>query len=120
MAEDFSFGAVQAHQACPEGDQCTHCKAGRIAIPAEAGDPRELSGGIWELDDALRHALPPTYHRPAWVECSPPGWFCACCWDEGTLTAWPCLVAARHGTYVRRSMELEFTRAQKAGLALTV
>lgn len=117
MAEDYAFGAVQTYDRCPEGDQCAHCKADRPAIPVDAGGPRELSGGVWELDEALRQAMPPSYHRPEWHDTGrPAGWFCACCWtDDGVVQQWPCDVALRHGNYVARAMRLEFAAAEKAG-----
>lgn len=109
MAEDYAFGAVQSYDQCRGDKQCAHCAAGRPSAPVEAGDPRTLSSAVWELDEELRLALPPAFHRPNWLDTlSTPGWFCACCWtDDGTITQWPCQVVTAHGRYVARAMRLE-------------
>ncbi len=98
--------AVQGWDACKPDDQCTHCAAGRPEAPVSADDPADTASSCVEVEtDAQRYALPPTYHRPHWIDVlSPPGWFCAACWDESQLTHWPCLVAIRHGGYLSRAM----------------
>lgn len=94
--------AVENFDQCT-GDECTHCKAGRPAAP-EDWDPR-IPEALWELDDDVRAALPPAFHLPVFIDtCTPKGWFCACCWDAGTLTMWPCQVASKHGNYVHREL----------------
>ncbi len=116
---DDHVGAVESFEACRGGDQCPHCKAGRPAVPVEVGDPRDGGDSLWELDDAVRWALPPAYHRPVWLDtCTPKGWFCACCWDESQLSQWPCVVAARHGDYLGRSLRFEYDRAKRLGHVL--
>lgn len=110
---DNHVGPVDSYDQCPSGSQCAHCAAGRPAAPVEAGDPRELTSSTWELDDVVRAALPPAYHRPAWIDtCTPKGWFCACCWDEAMLSQWPCTVASRHGNYLARSWKFEEDQAR--------
>lgn len=117
--DDLHVGAVQPWDACRPDDPCPHCKADRPAAPIEVGDPRDLTCGNWELDDVLRQALPPAFHRPVWIDtCTPKGWFCACCWDEAEVTQWPCAVAYRHGNYVSRSWKFEFELARKHQLVI--
>lgn len=120
-AVDYAFGAVQSYDRCPTADECPHCAAGRPSAPVEAGDPRDLSMAVADVDDAMRAAMPPAYHRPEFSDLGKPaGWFCACCWDDGSVMEWPCTVALRHGTYLRRSMMLEYAVARKAGIAAPV
>lgn len=99
--------AVQSFDHCTGEHPCAHCKAGRPEAPAGA-EPTTGSGGVWEHDDEVRHALPPTFHRPEFLDTlSPAGWFCACCWDEGKLQRWPCRVASAHGGYLSRALKKE-------------
>lgn len=53
-----------------------------------------------ELPETLeeRRKLPARFHVPHWMgDCTPTAWVCAVCWDEGTVTRWPCEVAAEQG-----------------------
>lgn len=118
VLKDPQVGPVERFDECRGDKPCAHCKAGRPAVPVEAGDPREPEA-LYELDDAVRWALPPAYHRPVWMDiCTPAGWFCACCWDAGQVTQWPCHVATAHGGYLARAFrfELELARKHKAVL----
>lgn len=118
VLEDYLLGAVSFFDRCPDGDRCAHCAAGRPSQPVEAGDPRDLSMAVVDVDDGLRLAMPPRFHRPEYAESfASGGWFCACCWTDGRITSWPCLVAQRHGKYLRRSMMLELRDARRAGIA---
>jgi hypothetical protein len=105
-------GAVTPGDACPPGNACPHCALGRPSAPVEAGDPRDLSMAVADVQAELRVGLPPAYHRPEWWTGGP--WRCACCWN----TAWPCPVAARHGTYVNRSLRMEFALARMHDLVM--
>jgi len=118
VLKDPQVGPVEAFDECHSPDQCAHCKAGRPSAPIEAGDPREPDAH-GELDDAMRWALPPAYHRPVFMDtCTPKGWFCACCWEDGLITPWPCQVATAHGNYLTRSMKFELELARKHKVVL--
>lgn len=105
---DWSLLPVQVYHACPSDRACAHCKAGRLPAPVEAGVPGELDAVCSEIDQALRFALPPAFHRPRFMDLlTPKLWVCSACWeDDGNLTAWPCQVATAHGNYIERSMHL--------------
>lgn len=109
--------AVDLFDACKPGDECQHCAAGRPEAPESAGIPADLSSSTWEVEtDEQRYALPPTYHRPVYIDTlRPPGWFCAACWGDSVLTGWPCVVATRHATYISRAIENE-----RKGLSHTI
>jgi hypothetical protein len=109
--------AVEPFDACKPGDECPHCAAGRPEAPESAGVPAELSSSTWEVEtDEQRYALPPTYHRPVYIDTlRPPGWFCAACWGDSVLTGWPCVVATRHAAYVSRAIQEE-----RQGLGRTI
>jgi hypothetical protein len=97
--------AVGTFDRCRGDKPCAHCAAGQPAA-AESLNPRDLSAGVWELDEPDRIALPPAFHRPEWIDtCTPKGWFCACCWGDGWVTSWPCDVATSHGVYLARSWQ---------------
>ncbi|TMS00136.1 hypothetical protein [Nonomuraea basaltis] len=52
------------------------------------------------LPDTLeeRQQLPARFHVPRWDGVGEPNlWLCAVCWDEGTVTQWPCKAASEHG-----------------------
>jgi hypothetical protein len=116
MLPDPGFGPVESSDQCPEGNQCQHCAAGRPAAPDDLA-PRRLYESVWELDDDVRQALPPAFHRPEFVDtCTPKSWFCNCCWTGGHVTSWPCQVAQAHGTYVHRALRFERVTAEHAGL----
>lgn len=56
--------------------------------------------GYDELPETLeeRQQLPARFHVPRWDGDGKPNlWLCAVCWDEGTVTQWPCETAAEHG-----------------------
>ncbi|MBG0830536.1 hypothetical protein HS041_22500 [Planomonospora sp. ID67723] len=45
-----------------------------------------------------RRKLPARFHVPRWTETGIPQlWVCAVCWDEGSVTQWPCEAAREHG-----------------------
>lgn len=99
--------AVWSFDACTGDRPCPHCAAGRPEAPDELPDPADTDSA-WELDDAIRYALPPAYHRPRYLDtCTPKIWVCAVCWDESQVSSWPCHVADRHGAYVQRSLDAE-------------
>ena len=53
-----------------------------------------------ELPDGLeaRAALPARFHIPVWDSLGKPnGWQCAVCWDEFTVSQWPCAPAMANG-----------------------
>ena len=53
-----------------------------------------------ELPETLeeRQQLPARFHVPRWDGDGKPNlWLCAVCWDEGSVTQWPCATAAKHG-----------------------
>jgi len=66
------------------------------AILLEAQDhpcPEELPETLEE-----REKLPARFHTPHWLgDCTPTAWVCNVCWDEGTVTRWPCKAASEHG-----------------------
>ena len=110
---DPGFGPVESFEQCPPGSECAHCKAGRPAAPGDL-DPRRLYDGVWELDEDVRQALPPAFHRPEFIDtCTPKTWVCNCCWSDGVVTSWPCEVAQAHGTYVHRSFQFERALAER-------
>jgi hypothetical protein len=56
--------------------------------------------GYDELPETLeeRQKLPARFHVPRWDGDGQPNlWLCAVCWDEGTVTQWPCATAALRG-----------------------
>lgn len=112
--------AVWSFNACKLGNECPHCAAGRPEAPETAGNPADRSSGTWEIElSEQRFALPPTYHRPVYLETlRPPGWFCAACWDESQLTQWPCMVADRHALYVSRAISEEREESVRTHAAL--
>jgi len=62
----------------------------------------------WELTEEQRIALPAEYHQPVWMDLGKPKlWICAQCWGEGTMTSWPCEVAAKDGKAVARAGGLQ-------------
>ena len=105
---DWSLLPVQQYHACAPDRECPHCKAGRPAAPAEAGEPTQEDAVTSEIDQAMRYALPPAFHIPRFLDLIRPAlWVCAACWDDdGDLTSWPCTVASAHGRYVDRAMHL--------------
>ncbi|MCP3017270.1 hypothetical protein NGM33_28465 [Nocardiopsis dassonvillei] len=54
-----------------------------------------------ELTLDQRAALPARFHTP-WFDADgqPNSWLCAVCWDEGTVTQWPCKTAQENGREV--------------------
>lgn len=104
---DTHVGAVRPGEACPPGG-CSHCRAGRPATPVEAGDPRDLSMALTDVDEALRVAAPPAFHRPEWMA-EHGQWRCAACWT----VAWPCPVADAHPTYLQRAFLFELAVARR-------
>jgi hypothetical protein len=53
-----------------------------------------------ELPETLeeRQKLPARFHTPHWTETGRPQlWVCAVCWDESSVTQWPCKAASEHG-----------------------
>jgi hypothetical protein len=45
--------------------------------------------------------LPARFHLPVFDDCGiPNSWLCAVCWEEGTVTGWPCATATKYGTKV--------------------
>ncbi|MEV8638958.1 hypothetical protein AB0395_45620 [Streptosporangium sp. NPDC051023] len=45
-----------------------------------------------------RQKLPARFHVPQWTESGTPQlWVCAVCWDEGSVSQWPCQAAAENG-----------------------
>lgn len=56
--------------------------------------------GYEELPETLgeREKLPARFHVPRWDGLGEPhAWLCAVCWDEGTVTPWPCKMASERG-----------------------
>lgn len=56
--------------------------------------------GYDELPETLeeREKLPARFHVPCWDGNGKPNlWICAVCWDEGTVSQWPCKVASEQG-----------------------
>lgn len=59
--------------------------------------------GYDELPDGLkaRQALPARFHIPMWEDTSDrPAFLCAVCWDELTVSEWPCATATASGREV--------------------
>lgn len=59
-------------------------------------DLEDLPGTLEE-----RAALPARFHIPVFDDLvSPKAWHCAVCWDEWSITLWPCPTAYAQGTAV--------------------
>ena len=90
---------------CPRDNECGHCAAGRPT--AHAGlEPAINLVSLFELDEDVRRALPPQYHLPEWIDCTPAGFFCRACWGDGWMTSWPCHVATAHGRTIATALGL--------------
>jgi hypothetical protein len=49
---------------------------------------------LLSLTSEERKSLPAKYHQPHWEGLGTPHmWICAVCWDDGSVTSWPCEVA---------------------------
>lgn len=54
-----------------------------------------------ELTLEQRAELPARFHTPRFdADGRPNAWLCAVCWDEFTVTQWPCKAAQEHGSEV--------------------
>lgn len=59
-------------------------------------------------------ALPPRFHVPVFDDLGKPNsWLCAVCWDEGTVTGWPCATAIKYGTQVFTPLHSAETAQEK-------
>lgn len=88
-----------------EFNPCPHCAAGH---PAPDGLTLD---GVFELDEPDRRALPPGFHQPYFEALGKPAaWICTACWGDGTVTRWPCEVAAAHGVQVAQATQLGWSR----------
>lgn len=53
---------------------------------------------LTDMTMAEKAALPARFHTPRFVDtCTPKMWICAVCWDDGTITQWPCAAAVKSG-----------------------
>lgn len=92
------------------GEQVTHEECQRRATILHAPDHPyyEILAGF-SLEENQK--LPARFHVPVFDDCGKPNsWLCAVCWDEGTVTGWPCATAVKYGTQV-------FTRPDAAETA---
>jgi hypothetical protein len=69
----------------------------RLIEPPDMPDYEALT----ELTLEQKAELPARFHLPTFDDVgSPKLWLCAVCWDEGTLTQWPCATASERGAEV--------------------
>lgn len=56
---------------------------------------------LTDLTLEQKAALPARFHVPVFEDLgSPKAWLCAVCWDEGTVSRWPCATASEKGAEV--------------------
>jgi hypothetical protein len=56
---------------------------------------------LCEMSEDDKRALPARFHVPTFDDCGVPNaWLCRVCWGEGSVSAWPCEAAVKHGTEV--------------------
>ncbi|MEU7170210.1 hypothetical protein ABZ949_01810 [Micromonospora tulbaghiae] len=56
---------------------------------------------LTDLTMEEKATLPARFHIPRFMDtCTPKAWVCAVCWDEGTVTQWPCAAATESGDEV--------------------
>jgi hypothetical protein len=78
-----------------EHDEC-HARAQLVPAPDAPGYD-DLAG----MTEEQRKALPPRFHTPVYDDLGTPKlWLCAVCWGDGSVSAWPCEVAANNGRLV--------------------
>lgn len=80
-----------------------------------APDPKPSDRYDWEdlVDMTLeqKEALPAKHHWPFFDSLGEPNaWLCTVCWDEGTVTGWPCAAATKGGLELADELGLKATR----------
>lgn len=73
------------------------------AARAQLIEPPDMPGyeELIEMTLEERAALPARFHLPRFDDLgSPNAWLCTVCWDESTVTYWPCASAQKHGAQV--------------------
>jgi hypothetical protein len=74
------------------------CQQRATLLHAPDHPPYEVLAGF-SLEE--NRQLPARFHVPVFDDCGKPNaWLCAVCWEEGTVTGWPCETATKYGTQV--------------------
>lgn len=82
-----------------DGKPIEHEECAARAQIIQAPDHPDFEDLPETLED--RAALPARFHTPRFDDLGRPNmWLCAVCWDEWTVTQWPCATASKYGTQV--------------------
>jgi hypothetical protein len=97
-ADPSACGTCRGNVAAGEPVEHDECAQRATLLHAPDHPHYEILAGF-SLEENAK--LPARFHVPVFDDCGKPNsWLCAVCWEEGTVTGWPCETATKYGTQV--------------------
>jgi hypothetical protein len=97
-ADPSACGTCRGNAAAGKPVEHDGCEQRATLLHAPDHPDYEILAGF-SLEENAK--LPARFHVPVFDDCGiPNSWLCAVCWEEGTVTGWPCATATKYGTKV--------------------